>query len=51
MPLIRLLTSVEGDGPVRGQVGDVLSVDAATARVWADGERAERVSRVESAEG
>lgn len=44
MPRIRLLTSVAGDGPVNGEVGDVLDVDAATARVWADGERAERVA-------
>lgn len=43
MPRIRLLTSVVGDGPVHGETGDVLDVDAATARVWADGERAERV--------
>lgn len=43
MPRIRLLTSVQGDGPVRGDVGDVLEVDARTARAWADGERAERV--------
>lgn len=45
---IRLLTSVAGDGPVVGDVGDILTVDAATARVWADGVRAERV--VESPE-
>lgn len=43
MPRIRLLTSVQGDGPVNGEAGDVLDVDARTARVWADGERAERV--------
>jgi hypothetical protein len=43
MPRIRLLTSVQGDGPVHGDVGDEIEVDAATARVWADGERAERV--------
>ena len=43
MPRIRLLTSVEGGGPVFGAAGDVLTVDAATARVWADGIRAERV--------
>jgi len=43
MPRIRLLTSVEGGGPVHGSAGDVLTVDAATARVWADGIRAERV--------
>lgn len=43
MPKIRLLTSVAGAGPVNGEVGDVLDVDAATARAWADGERAERV--------
>lgn len=44
MPKIRLLTSVVGEGPVHGDVGDVLDVDAATARTWADGERAERVT-------
>lgn len=43
MPRIRLLTAVAGEGPVTGKRGDVLDVDAATARVWADGERAERV--------
>lgn len=43
MPRIRLLTSVAGDGPVSGHAGDVLEVDARTARQWADGERAERV--------
>ena len=43
MPRIRLLTSVEGGGPVHGERGDVLVVDARTARVWADGIRAERV--------
>ena len=43
MPRIRLLTSVVGDGPVAGDAGDVLVVDARTARVWCDGERAERV--------
>ncbi len=43
MPRIRLLTSVQGDGPVVGHAGDVLDVDSRTARVWADGERAERV--------
>jgi ribosomal protein L24 len=40
---IRLLTSVHGDGPVVGDAGDVLEVDHATAEVWADGVRAERV--------
>ena len=41
---IRLLVSVAGDrGAVRGDAGDVLEVDAATARAWCDGERAERV--------
>lgn len=45
MARIRLLTSVAGDGPVHGEVGDVLDVDAKTARVWADGERAELVGR------
>lgn len=43
MPKIRLLTSVAGDGPVAGDVGEVLTVDAKTAKIWADGERAERV--------
>lgn len=43
MARIRLLTSVQGDGPVSGDVGDVLEVDNRTARIWADGERAERV--------
>lgn len=43
MPLIRLLTSVVGDGPVSGDAGQELEVDARTARVWADGVRAERV--------
>jgi hypothetical protein len=43
MARIRLLTSVQGDGPVTGDAGDVIEVDNATARVWADGERAERV--------
>ncbi len=43
MPRIRLLTSVQGDGPVVGDAGDILEVDGRTARVWADGERAERV--------
>jgi hypothetical protein len=43
MPRIRLLTSIQGRGAVTGNVGDVLEVDNATARVWADGERAERV--------
>lgn len=40
---IRLLTSVAGDGPVFGDAGDELVVDAAVARVWADGVRAELV--------
>lgn len=39
---IRLLTSVVG-GPVEGAAGDVVLVDEATASIWADGERAERV--------
>ena len=43
MQRIRLLTSIQGYGPVVGDAGDVLEVDDATARVWADGERAERV--------
>ena len=43
MPKIRLLTSISGGGPVFGDAGDVLTVDNATARVWADGVRAERV--------
>ena len=43
MPRIRLLTSVSGGGPVHGDPGDVLVVDAPTARAWADGVRAERV--------
>lgn len=43
MASIRLLTSVQGFGPVVGDPGDVLEVDDATARVWADGERAELV--------
>lgn len=43
MPRIRLLTSVAGDGPVSGDAGQVLEVDNRTARVWADGVRAERV--------
>jgi hypothetical protein len=50
MARIRLLTSVVGDGPVQGDVGDELDVDAATARVWADGERAERVTTSRSPE-
>lgn len=41
MVRIRLLTSIQGGGPVTGQPGDVLEVDATVARVWADGERAE----------
>ncbi len=43
MARIRLLTSIAGDGPVAGDAGDVLDVDPATARTWADGVRAERV--------
>lgn len=43
MPRIRLLTCVAGDGPVAGDVGEVIEVDSRTARVWADGVRAERV--------
>ena len=43
MARIRLLTSVQGDGPVYGDVGAELDVDEAVADVWADGERAERV--------
>lgn len=43
MPKIRLLTSIVGEGPVAGDAGDVLDVDKATARTWADGERAELV--------
>lgn len=43
MPTLRLLTSVAGDGPVHGTAGDEIVVDAATARIWADGERAELV--------
>ena len=44
MPQIRLLVSVAGDrGPVRGDAGAVLEVDSKTARIWCDGERAERV--------
>ena len=47
MPRIRLLVSVAGDpsdrAAVRGDAGDILEVDNATARAWADGERAERV--------
>lgn len=39
---IRLLTSVAG-GSIEGAAGDVVLVDEATARIWADGERAERV--------
>lgn len=44
MPKIRLLTSVAGDGPVTGETGEVITVDADTARAWADGVRAERVT-------
>jgi hypothetical protein len=40
---IRLLVDVFGSGAVQGRAGAVLTVDAATARAWADGERAERV--------
>lgn len=47
---IRLLTSVVGDGPVVGEVGEVLEVDERTAKVWADGERAERVGNEGSEE-
>lgn len=43
MPLIRLLTSVVGSGPVSGDAGDEIRVDGPTASVWADGERAELV--------
>ncbi len=43
MPRIRLLTSAQGDGPVVGDPGDVLDVPSAVARIWADGQRAERV--------
>ena len=43
MPLIRLLTSVVGSGPVSGDAGDEIRVDGPTAKVWADGERAELV--------
>lgn len=43
MPAIRLLVSVAGDGPVSGNAGEVLNVDARTAKIWCDGERAERV--------
>jgi hypothetical protein len=47
MPRIRLLVSVAGDvaqrNSVAGDAGTVLTVDNATARVWCDGERAERV--------
>lgn len=42
MPKILLLTSAAGDGPVSGSPGDVLDVPADLARVWCDGERAER---------
>jgi hypothetical protein len=44
MPQIRLLTSIAGTGPVTGDAGDLLDVDASTADVWADGERAELVA-------
>lgn len=40
MPLIRLLTSVAGPGPVSGDAGDEVRVDGPTAKVWADGVRA-----------
>lgn len=43
MPLIRLLTSVVGSGPVSGDAGDEIRVDGPTAKVWADGVRAELV--------
>ena len=43
MPLIRLLTSVVGSGPVSGSAGDEIRVDGPTAKVWADGVRAELV--------
>ncbi len=43
MPLIRLLTSVVGSGPVSGDAGDEIRVDGPTASVWADGVRAELV--------
>jgi hypothetical protein len=43
MPLIRLLTSVVGSGPVSGVAGDEIRVDGSTAKVWADGVRAELV--------
>lgn len=44
MPRIRLLVDVAGDrGLVRGERGDEIEVDPATAAAWADGERAERV--------
>jgi hypothetical protein len=45
MPRIRLLVSVAGDhrSAVYGDAGTVLDVDNKTARVWCDGERAERV--------
>lgn len=45
MPAIRLLTSVVG-GAVEGAAGDIVEVDKATAKVWADGIRAELVSPV-----
>lgn len=40
---IRLLTSVAGDGPVTGEAGDELDVEASVAKAWADGERAELI--------
>jgi len=43
VPLIRLLTSVVGSGPVFGDAGDEIRVDGPTASVWADGVRAELV--------
>ena len=43
MPLIRLLTSVVGSGPVSGDAGDEIRVDGPTASIWADGVRAELV--------
>jgi hypothetical protein len=43
VPLIRLLTSVVGSGPVFGSAGDEIRVDGPTAKAWADGIRAELV--------
>lgn len=45
MARIRLLADAPAGGTVAGRRGDVLVVDAATARAWADGERAERVTQ------